>query len=112
MGKWISLGSAQRHGICANVRFPLPASSVHAAEVMEWRVMQWLMEAAGWLAHRHCAITSITVTMGVGSIWQGASPTLSINIWFIGRTGSRRGSAVAPWIWGRTRIGSVNFGSG
>jgi exodeoxyribonuclease V gamma subunit len=26
MGRWISMGLAAKHGICANIRFPLPAS--------------------------------------------------------------------------------------
>jgi exodeoxyribonuclease V gamma subunit len=61
MGRWISLRLAERHGVCANIRFPLPASylwqllcevlgdpparSAYAPETLTWRVMGWLSDA-------------------------------------------------------------------
>ena len=61
MGRWISLRLAEKQGICANIRFPLPASflwqllcdvlgdlpgrSAYAPETLTWRVMDWLSDA-------------------------------------------------------------------
>ncbi len=58
MGRWISLGLAQRHGICANIHFPLPATfqwellrvalgdlpklSAFSPEALAFRLMDWL----------------------------------------------------------------------
>ncbi|MDD5033846.1 MAG: exodeoxyribonuclease V subunit gamma [Methylococcaceae bacterium] len=58
MGRWISLRLAEQHGICANIRFPLPASflwqllcemegelprsSAFSPEVLAFRLMDWL----------------------------------------------------------------------
>lgn len=60
MGRWISLSLADRHGISANLRFPLPATfiwqllcrafpglqsqSIHDPAIMQWRVMAWLSD--------------------------------------------------------------------
>ena len=61
MGRWISLRLAEKHGVCANIRFPLPASylwellcvvlgdlprrSAYAPETLTWRVMDWLSDS-------------------------------------------------------------------
>jgi len=61
MGRWLSLRLAEKHGVCANIRFPLPASylwqllcemlgdlprrSAYAPETLTWRVMSWLSDA-------------------------------------------------------------------
>lgn len=61
MGRWISLRLAERHGVCANVQFPLPASflwqllrlcfgelperSAFAPEVLVWRIRDWLEQS-------------------------------------------------------------------
>ena len=58
MGRWISMGLASKQGICANVRFPLPAAtlwellrgvigelplrSAFCPEAMAFRLMDWL----------------------------------------------------------------------
>lgn len=58
MGRWLSMGLAQKQGICANIRFPLPASylwellrtglgelplrSGFCPEAMTFRLMDWL----------------------------------------------------------------------
>ena len=58
MGRWISMGLAAKQSICANVRFPLPASalwellrgvfgelpvrSAFSPEAMTFRLMDWL----------------------------------------------------------------------
>ncbi len=60
MGRWVSLRLAERHLICANVHFVLPASfiwrllgtffdtlperSAFAPEVLSWRIMDWLSD--------------------------------------------------------------------
>ena len=58
MGRWISMGIAAKHGICANIQFPLPASyqwellrialgdlpkrSAFSPEALTFRLMDWL----------------------------------------------------------------------
>ncbi|MBB5019413.1 exodeoxyribonuclease V gamma subunit [Chitinivorax tropicus] len=62
MGRWIGFELAKRHGVCANMQFPLPASfmwkllttalgdlprrSVFSPEVLCWRVLDWLSDPA------------------------------------------------------------------
>ncbi|WP_137938466.1 exodeoxyribonuclease V subunit gamma [Chitinivorax sp. B] len=62
MGRWIGFELAKRHGVCANMQFPLPASfmwqlltnalgdlprrSAFSPEVLTWRVLAWLSEQA------------------------------------------------------------------
>jgi len=58
MGRWIALRLSEKHGVCANIRFPLPASflwqllcdvlgdlpkrSAYVPETLTWRLMNWL----------------------------------------------------------------------
>lgn len=58
MGRWLGFRLAQRQGVCANMRFPLPASflwqllqtvlgelprqSVFSTDVLTWRIFAWL----------------------------------------------------------------------
>ena len=61
MGRWVSMGLARTHGVCANIQFPLPASylwellrtglgdlplrSGFSPEAMAFRLMDWLSVA-------------------------------------------------------------------